>query len=437
MLILRVIFISLCAAFGLTTIHSNLNAQVEIDISRLTQKPGFSVDYASFYSPESGKTRLEVYYRIHNRQLKFTKSKDAYLASYEVRVLLSKKGKQIAGGSKEEQYPVASDIETLSPYDFIINQIIVEVEPGKYDCQVTMLDKLSQQVHRLDIPVKVKDYPAGSISLSDLELAQAIEDGTTGSQFNKFGYTIVPRADSVLCEECDTLEVYLELYSPQGKQFYLTYRIKNELNVPVLSQNDSIHTATPVTPIVQSMDISSLSPGTYALEVSIAAEQNGKPINQSKRKFDLDWGTEFYLEKDFNRAIELLRYIANGEETKALKNTPPDQRLKAWEDFWKSKDATPETPENEIQAEYYRRMRYSNKNFTSWAKPGWKTDFGMVYIRYGDPDEIDRHPFDPDVGSFEIWYYYPTRRVFTFVDDGHGEYRLQYPYDGDVYHQLR
>ena len=104
-----------------------------------------------------------------------------------------------------------------------------------------------------------------------------------------------------------------------------------------------------------------------------------------------------------------------------------------WNEFWKARDRSPNTTENEIKTEYYRRLRYADVNYGVFGRDGWKSDFGMVYITYGPPSEIERHPFDRDSKPYQVWYYYERKLRFLFVDhNGYGEYELQYPYDGDI-----
>jgi len=60
----------------------------------------------------------------------------------------------------------------------------------------------------------------------------------------------------------------------------------------------------------------------------------------------------------------------------------------------------------------------------------------MVYIRFCEPDEVERHPFDSNNNYYNspwhVWYYYAAARRFVFADPrGNGDYELQYPYDGD------
>ena len=92
-----------------------------------------------------------------------------------------------------------------------------------------------------------------------------------------------------------------------------------------------------------------------------------------------------------------------------------EQKREFWEAFWKRRDPTPDTPENESMVEFYRRIAYADQHF-GVAGPGWKTDMGKVYIKYGQPDEVVRSPFAIDKHPEEIWYYYQQRKTFYFVD---------------------
>jgi GWxTD domain-containing protein len=110
--------------------------------------------------------------------------------------------------------------------------------------------------------------------------------------------------------------------------------------------------------------------------------------------------------------------------------------------FWHERDPTPDTEENEYKDEHYQRMAYANEHFTS-GKPGWLTDRGRIYVKFGKPDEIESHPAGGQYerptneggGStttypFEKWFYRHIPGVASgveieFVDPtGTGEYRI-------------
>ncbi len=85
-------------------------------------------------------------------------------------------------------------------------------------------------------------------------------------------------------------------------------------------------------------------------------------------------------------------YIITDEERKAFKGFHTDEERQSFvEQFWLRRDPTPDTEENEYKEEHYRRIAYANDHYASGI-PGWKTDRGMIYIKYGAPDETDSHP---------------------------------------------
>jgi len=417
------------------TVFFSAEAQVVVDLEKVSKRPGFYVDFASFYDPPSRKAQLEVYYKIQNDQLTYVKAEKDYQAAYELRVVVLKKGRQVAGTSREENYAVSSYKETISPNDFIINQLTLEVEPGKYETQVTLIDTKAHKGFTLKLPCSVPDYAAKEVAISDIEFAQEISDSLAGSQFDKANLRVVPKVNLSLQPDLDSLRFYLEVYSKSARPVEIELVTLNRWEKRMSKSTEMLSLQKGLLGLVRSIPARDLPPGRYTLRATLLSSSR-TVLAETKQDFLLEWSIDYYVHHDFNEAIDFLRYIANGEELKALKHTPRDKQVQAWNAFWKSKDPTPKTPENEVQEEYYRRMRFANDNYSNWSKPGWKSDFGLVYVKYGEPSEIERHPYDLGSKAYEVWYYYRLRKIFTFVDDGYGEYRLQYPYDGDVYHSL-
>ena len=135
---------------------------------------------------------------------------------------------------------------------------------------------------------------------------------------------------------------------------------------------------------------------------------------------------------DLDKAIDQLVYIAVGDEQSFIEDGKSyEEKLNRFKAFWKTKDPTPNTIENEVFNEYYRRISFSNEKFKTYME-GWKTDMGMVYILLGPPNNVERHPFEYDSKPYEIWEYYTLNRSFVFVDEtGFGEYRLANRVFGD------
>ena len=134
-------------------------------------------------------------------------------------------------------------------------------------------------------------------------------------------------------------------------------------------------------------------------------------------------------------------YIITDEEKAAFERLNTDEERQHFvEQFWARRDPTPGMPENEFKKEHYRRLAFANQHFAS-SVPGWKTDRGRIYIRYGPPDEIDSHPSggiykgpDSEGGAamtypFEDWRYNHFEGVGTltieFVDvSSSGDFRM-------------
>ena len=105
---------------------------------------------------------------------------------------------------------------------------------------------------------------------------------------------------------------------------------------------------------------------------------------QDRLRKELETPYKKWLDQDVN-------YIIADEEKKAFKGLKTDEEREQFiEQFWLRRDPTPDTEENEYREEHYRRIAYANDNFASGI-PGWKSDRGMIYIKYGPADERDQH----------------------------------------------
>jgi GWxTD domain-containing protein len=116
-----------------------------------------------------------------------------------------------------------------------------------------------------------------------------------------------------------------------------------------------------------------------------APSEKQKEKNKKALKIELSKPYKKWLEED-------VVYIITDEERAAFKQLSNDEERDNFiEAFWRRRDPTPDTEENEYKEEHYQRIAYANEHFAAGV-PGWKTDRGRIYIVYGKPDEIDSHP---------------------------------------------
>jgi hypothetical protein len=84
--------------------------------------------------------------------------------------------------------------------------------------------------------------------------------------------------------------------------------------------------------------------------------------------------------------------------------------------------------------EYFSRVNYANREFSSFSDDGWLSDRGRILIKFGMPDDVERHPFEIDRYPFVVWRYYTLRKTFLFSDrTGFGDYRLDPRYQTEEF----
>ena len=172
------------------------------------------------------------------------------------------------------------------------------------------------------------------------------------------------------------------------------------------------------------------TPSIPAQQTKPNPEEKPHKVKRELKKAYVDW-------------IEDVDLILTQSERDAWKKLETDEeREKFIEDFWRSHDPDPDTEENEFKEEFFERVAYTNEHFSS-GKPGRLTDRGLIYIKFGKPDEIESHPAgglyermsyegggSTSTYPFEKWFYRYLPNVangaeFEFVDPtGSGEYRL-------------
>jgi GWxTD domain-containing protein len=136
-------------------------------------------------------------------------------------------------------------------------------------------------------------------------------------------------------------------------------------------------------------------------------------------------------------------YIITDAERRAfLQLQTNEEREQFIEEFWQRRNPDPDSVDNPVKEEHYRRIAYTNEHFASGIA-GWRTDRGRIYIMYGKPDDLESHtqgenyqrPMDQGGGetktyAFEDWTYHYIEGIgenveLEFVDpSGTGEFRL-------------
>ena len=130
-----------------------------------------------------------------------------------------------------------------------------------------------------------------------------------------------------------------------------------------------------------------------------------------------------YWTDDVDEVVGVLQYILPYSEYKKLKNMDESFQWDNIHEYWKEKDPTPKTDENELISQLNNRVRYVNKNF-SILMQGWRSDRGRIYIIYGPPQYVDESYQDKMGYTYQKWMY-PSGKQFIFIDRSlSGDYSL-------------
>jgi GWxTD domain-containing protein len=196
---------------------------------------------------------------------------------------------------------------------------------------------------------------------------------------------------------------------------------------------------------------------------------------RSTNRFNVAWRRESW-ERDPREFLEEAHFLLDDPDLELRYSEATAGEQEAWLDqYWKQKDPTPLTAQNEARDRFRARVQYANDHFSiQGVVKGMFSDRGRIYVRYGEPDEIHQEVIptgdkslqeiaveiantdDPnyislrkpggigaDERPFEVWIYNRLseseeervrhgsqrgfQRKFVFVDErGYGDYTLKY-----------
>ncbi|MEX1138515.1 MAG: GWxTD domain-containing protein [Bacteroidota bacterium] len=379
----------------------------------------FFFDAISYASSVPGKSRIEVFIQVPYEQLRFVKDGETFSANYDVVLTVEKPSHQIL---QERSWSVDVRLpefaRTVSRNSASLSQKAIEIEPGEYHLIVLVKDTDSKKTGKIQRSVLVTDFAKDSLSLSDIMLVSRL---TTEGNKRK----IVPNISGMVSSSGDGFFLFFEVYGgTPDDSITFTWKIFNQEKKEVSSRVQAEPTPTSQTQVFVKVEDLLLPIGTYLVTVETEVPMKAT----TSRTFTVRWADLPPSIKDLSKAVDQLRYIAQPTEYDHIRKAETDEEVrKRFLEFWTKRDPDPQTQRNELMEEYYQRVEYANKTFSHYME-GWRTDRGMVFIRFGTPDNIERHPFDMNSKPYEVWYYYEVERQFVFVDEtGFGDYRLRYP----------
>lgn len=407
------------------------------------QAAGFNVDLVT---RRAGATpRLDVYTDVPNTSLQFLARADGFEATYAVTVEAraldgdGRPGPLVLSRTFEREVRAPDYDATRHPGAADSARVSLGLPPGRYAVTVAVEDGASGRTFARETEHTVRDVGAG-LAVSDPVLL-ARYDPATGEG--------APIIGAVVSTEADAFWVACDVYADAPADLRVTYvvaergedrerpsfgallglapRERADLGTPV-AVTEPLAVAAGTTPAAFRVDASELEVGAYTLAVRLETAA-GETVVEVEKPFAVEWtGLDRQL-ADLDQAVAQLRYVARESEIEAIRQAPtPEERLRRFRTFWSRRDPTPGTSRNERMEEYYFRVAAANERWSRPRNSGWSTDPGEVFIRFGEPDDVEEHEATYGTRPYQVWTYYGEGRRFIFWDEtGRGEYRLVVP----------
>jgi GWxTD domain-containing protein len=384
---------------------------------RSLQPPFYTVDL-SVTVDSASKARVRVTIGVPYAELNWQQAGDDFVAgaSFVVELAPSRGRRRLYGDSWEHRLRVADYRGTVARRNVLLATREFDVPPAAYAVRVTVQDVTGREQSEVRDRLEVRDLSRFPVGFADLELGVMDSSGVfAGQPSRSFGF------------DSEALAVRAVLVDRRPgswpRDYRYHWRVQDE-GGGITAEGDTIVTVQRAAePVVIRPASRELFIGGYSFELEL---REGKTSWRTTRSFEVEESGP-PSGRAYDELLEALGYVAESSEIDAMRNLQREQQVERWEAFWRRRDPTPETLRNEYEIEFFRRLRHAEQNFLGFG-PGWRSDMGRMYIRYGPPDQIEQRQPSATQPGIEIWYYNQPYRRLVFTDrEGFGRYSLLNP----------
>lgn len=407
------------------------------------------LSYYTFNTPEQ-KPYLETHVSIVGNSIQYVKnSSNKFQGSIGFTFIIKKEGAIV----RAEKYNLLSSElnDTLNISSNFLDQKRYTLENGKYSFELTITDNnatAQSEVVKQDFEI---NYPENKIAVSDVLILESYSKASRNNTFNRSGYEMVPFVNNYIPTNINKLIFYSEIYNTlklaPNESFLLSYYLQNANGLTKLGnyiQNKKI-ISKEVIVILSEFDISVLPSGNFYIVVEIRNKNNELISSQSKFfqrsnkalsgdissiagiAFDNSFVAKYSREELLDN-IKCLQPIATQPELENIKTlisvNDETQMRQFLIYFWEKRHPG----ESAVKwAEYEKQVKIANENFGSPFTKGYATDRGMIFLKYGAPNNTRKNDMDNQSYPYEIWQYYKignfSNRKFVFFspDNVRGE----------------
>ncbi|MCH8125047.1 GWxTD domain-containing protein [candidate division KSB1 bacterium] len=425
-----ILTLTLCLLGFAALLRAQPNGEPQVDF----QHPYYDFDFATFSVKGQESTRIEIYIQFSNVEFQFIRKNGGYKSNAEISIIVENKEKDFFREKYHKQQLIAHNYnETISAVVSRVIQFDFILPVDTYDFTARVIDTETKRVSIQKFKLTLPKYAADKLAISNIELCQRIDFANSNHDkelgFYKNGRWVVPKPSREYGVDENNMGLYFEVYglqygpeNPDGS-FLVQYTISDKQGDIKSEKTHRVNKPGKVAAISLNASIESLLTGKYNLTVTIFDEQLRKQSFQTTSFFR--WSNKIDPNNEkIAYSIDALKFLADSKELDKLKKVSPDNISAALKDFWKSKDPTPYTETNEALIDFFNRFTIVNNTFGSKSTPGWKTDQGEIFMKYGVPGVVYKDKDALNMTKSEMWVY-PNGEYFVFVDKyGFGDFRL-------------
>ncbi len=372
--------------------------------------PRFSVDWIRLPQKSQDSLKIQVYVEIPYRSLQFRReNSEKYTANFEIGFFFRSENEQIFQEISNQSISVKRYSEAhskgISTFARTFN-----LQNRDVNFSISVLDKHTGNIRFFR--EKLAKSQIKNLQASDIRLGILESDGNFAVNVSRVFTENVPEITAEFSVLTGRDSVFIKSWISDHKKWSLQER-KFPAN----------------TPIQIPIRTDFLTYSRYRFNAKIS---DGEHTTLLQKDFNIRWIALAPLVENIDLAVEQMLYILSFHERVAMRSASVYEKREMFLDFWKRRDPTPETEENELLTEYFRRVAFANQNFNE-TPAGWKSDRGMIYIIFGEPESIEKRPASFEHPAFEIWFYEQIDKQFIFVDySGFGNFRLKTPFNFPV-----
>ena len=377
------------------------------------------IKFSRAYSPDS--ILVTAFVEIPFQSLQFIKKDKSFFASYDVSITLERKnGKRIFRKMWSDSVIATDYINTQSRFRSKKHFTNIKVGIDEYTLFSELYDKDTRNKGSKKIKLDFSKKDKTPNFLEPVVITKLKGDwGFNNGEFPITGKRITNIDDG--------LTIIVSGFLDDGLyDLKMVLNDNNDNGVYVIADKEESQGFFTHRYFLKKEDLSSIG-----IDIKFIVEQGSKEKSIFKNISIYKPGLSGFV-NNLENSFQQMKYILNSEERKKAKGKKGKELESLFLSFWKERDPTPNTSMNELMEEYYIRVNYVNEYFNMSWREGLETDFGMIYILFGPPDQIQRsNSVSANSSIYQVWYYNRLNKQFVFKDqNGFGDFKLDRPFIG-------